>query len=207
MIMTRKRWTRQESSTPKASRSKDKRKWQITLRRYVLEQMPCPAYAPYFGLDIKCFREWIELQFKNGMDWSNFGEAWQFEHYVPIAAFNPDNDNELKLCWNFLNIKLSALNAQSDKLTLQTAKKYFESIYSETGIDIASAMLEKIKSIEDAITPEVSVLTSFLKDKRGHINQLRHFGKYEFELFNNGASMAEIRKESEFLKKLVSGKR
>ena len=66
----------------------EKRKWQIALRRYVLEKNKSSQYARYFGLPIYMFRNWIELQFDESLNWDNFSTAWQFDHIVPIALFD-----------------------------------------------------------------------------------------------------------------------
>ena len=34
------------------------------------------------------FRNWIELQFDESLNWDNFSTAWQFDHIVPIALFD-----------------------------------------------------------------------------------------------------------------------
>ena len=80
--MTRKKWTPKEEVTPELLVSREKRKWQIALRRYVLEGNPSTRYAPYFGLDINTLRNWFELQFVEPMSWENFGTKWQFEHHI-----------------------------------------------------------------------------------------------------------------------------
>src|SRR4030095_7188418 len=101
--MARKRWTPVEESSPSLEKFREKKKWQINLRRYVINKSPCPQYAPYFGLDISNLRKWFELQFSPEMSWDNFGKAWQFEHIIPAAYFDFSNDEELKLCWSFIN--------------------------------------------------------------------------------------------------------
>src|SRR4051812_18265828 len=100
-----------------SSQFNDKRKWQIALRRYVLEQQMTSTYAPFFGLDISNFREWIQLQFINDMSWENFGKTWQLDHIVPVAYFDFQDLTDLKLCWNFLNIRVVSSDKSSRKET------------------------------------------------------------------------------------------
>ena len=76
--MKRKRWTAQTEVNEELLTFREKRKWQIALRRYVIEQNRSSFYAPYFGLDIKSFRDWIEVQFDRGMNWDNFSKV----HYT-----------------------------------------------------------------------------------------------------------------------------
>ena len=77
MIMPRKKWTPHEEVTGSVLTFREKRKWQIALRRYVLEKNKSSFYAPYFGLGIETFRKWIEVQFDSETNWENFSESWQ----------------------------------------------------------------------------------------------------------------------------------
>ena len=105
--MSRKKWTARTEVTDAVLRFREKRKWQIALRRYVLEQKWSASYAPYFGIDIQRFREWIALQFEGGQSWDNFSDGWQFDHVVPVAYFDFGSEAELRLCWNFTNIRVA----------------------------------------------------------------------------------------------------
>src|SRR6188474_3101936 len=101
--MERKRWTPKAEITDELLKSREKRKWQVALRRYVLDKNLSPAYAWYFGLSIDQFRNWIEIQFTEGLSWENFGSAWQFDHVIPVAYFDFSLEEDLLLCWNFIN--------------------------------------------------------------------------------------------------------
>ncbi|MFI5132361.1 MAG: hypothetical protein ACHQFX_20330, partial [Chitinophagales bacterium] len=85
--MSRKRWTPQKEVTPALLKFREKRKWQISLRRYVIDKSPCPLYAPYFGLDIENLRKWFEMQFSDNIAWGDFGKKWQFDHIIPVTYF------------------------------------------------------------------------------------------------------------------------
>ena len=78
-MATKKRATQAEP-TASLIKFREKRKWQIALRRYVLEKNICVEYAPYFGLDIENMRKWFEYQFKDGIGWDDFAGKWQFDH-------------------------------------------------------------------------------------------------------------------------------
>src|SRR5688500_18764886 len=99
--MPRKKWSPKTEITPELIKFREKRKWLVALRRYVVDGQPSFAYAPYFALNIKKLREWFEIQFDKEMSWNNFGEAWQFDHIIPVVYFNYSDKNDLKLCWNF----------------------------------------------------------------------------------------------------------
>jgi len=71
--MARKRWTPQTEITDSLLRLREKRKWQLAYRRYVVEQKPSETYGVYFGLDIVMLREWFGLQFTDGISWETMG--------------------------------------------------------------------------------------------------------------------------------------
>lgn len=83
---------------------KEKRKWQIALRRYILQGYGSYIYAPYFGIDAPNFRKWIEIQLDETFSWESFPSKWQFDHIIPIVYFDLNDQEDLKLCWNFTNI-------------------------------------------------------------------------------------------------------
>ncbi len=181
---------------------REKRKWQIALRRYVLEKQKCSFYAPYFGLDNISFRKWIEFQFDGTLNWENFGEAWQLDHIVPVTYFNFNNPEDLRLCWNFINIRAARVNKQTNnELDALSAKAYFEALYRNTAIPVCQLMVDKISHIEQTrvqinIGPE-----AFLKENKFHIESLWALGPYEFDKLNDGHTLHEILEEKKFLNK------
>ena len=73
-------------------------------------------------------REWFELQFEEGVGWSDFGKKWQFDHILPVTFFDFSLDDDLKLCWNFINIRVDPLirnRAGSRRPDILTAKHFF----------------------------------------------------------------------------------
>lgn len=200
--MARKRYTRQEE-TPELLKSREKRKWQIALRRYVLERSPCAAYAPYFGLDIEKMRAWFESQFKEGASWGNFGEWWQFEHIIPVTYFDFAEEDELRMCWNFVNIRVDILadgKEKGVKPDLLVARNYFNALLEKTQLPICKELLNKIERIEQGDPMNTGAQESFIKENRVYLNALVGFTSFEFEMLNSGRSLEEVRKESEILK-------
>ena len=200
--MARKRYTKQEE-TPELLRFREKRKWQIALRRYVLEKSPCAAYAPYFGLDIEKMRGWFACQFKEGASWENFGERWQFEHIIPVTYFDFADEDELRMCWNFLNIKVEILDAGGEKglkPDLLVARSFFTVLFEKTRLPICKELLDKIDRIEQDAPVNTSAQESFIKENQSYLNEVVGYSSFEFEMLNSGRSLAEVRKESEILK-------
>ncbi len=202
--MARKRWEAKAEITPELLSFREKRKWQISFRRYVLEKSPSPAYAPFFGLDINTIREWFACQFTEGLGWENFGKAWQFEHVLPLTYFNHAEEEDLRLCWNFLNLRVEPLEGQGNKahrLDLLGAGRYFAEVYAQTGYPVAGALLQKVKQIEEEECQNAAPQQAFLQGHKDYLGQLGNYSAFEFELLNHGRSLEEVNKEAAMLRK------
>lgn len=57
------------------------------------------------GCDRDHFMKHLEVQFKKGMDWGNYGSEWTIDHHIPITAFDFKNEKEQEACWHFSNLK------------------------------------------------------------------------------------------------------
>lgn len=202
--MARKRWSAQTEITDELVQSREKRKWQTTFRRYVIEKSPCPAYAPYFGLDIENIRKWFECQFEAETTWENFGKQWQFEHVIPLACFNHQNEQELRLCWHFLNIRIASLEHQTtpgQQSDILAARKYFEELYIKTGLSMAKSLCEKINQLETAQYTSTETRQKFLLEIKDYLQHIEPFTSFEFELLNQGKTIEDIRHELTLLNK------
>lgn len=196
--MARKKWSPQSEITPELELSREKRKWQIALRRYVLESQPCIAYAKYFGLDTKTMRKWFEVQFASEMSWETFGKNWQFEHLIPVVYFDFSKTEDLRLCWNFMNLRVvstdSSKNA-STKADLLICREFFESIFEKTGFPVCKQFLQKIEEIQGAEKLNPEVVIKFITEKSEFLNSIREYSDFEFELLNIGRSIDQIASE------------
>jgi hypothetical protein len=203
--MKRKKWTPKAEVNDALLLFREKRKWQIALRRYVLEQRWGSSYAPYFGLDCVNFRKWFELQFDEETNWNNFSEMWQFDHIVPVAYFSFDDDRELRLCWNFINLRLEKISPNKNRgqrVDVLASKAYFERLYQQTGYALCKEMLDKITRIEISEIKSTTKLEEFMKEKQGYLDVISSFSAYEFSRLNEGTEAEEIINEREFLKKM-----
>jgi hypothetical protein len=202
--MERKKWTPKAEITDELLRFREKRKWQVTLRRYVLEKNLSPSYAIYFGLSIKEFRKWIELQFTGELSWQNFGTSWQFDHIVPVAYFDFTIEHDLLLCWNFINIRVENIKSAKmpgNKIEVIAAKSYFESLLSKTGYSLCIKMIDKINEIERSnIISERKIEEYIIKNKES-LEIISTLDKEEFNSLNTGTSLGDILLEREILKK------
>lgn len=205
--MTRKRWTAKTEVTQDLIQFREKRKWQIALRRYVLERNKSSYYAPFFGLDIEKFREWIEYQFDGRLDWDNFSEEWQFDHIVPVAYFDFGNEEDMKLCWNFINIRVEYLQEKtnrSGRLDALAAKTYFQTLLENTGYPLCNKMIEKIAAIEASQIKAHKRMQEFILDNKDYLETVKSFTSGEYDKLNTGTSLEEVVFELNFLRKFGS---
>jgi hypothetical protein len=183
---------------------REKRKWQIALRRYVINRNICAAYAPYFGLDIENMRQWFEYQFTPGLGWEDFGKNWQFDHIIPVTYFDFSIESELKMCWNFTNIRVENFQLKKDRgnrLDVLAAKNFFKELYDKTKYQPCLKLLKKIDQIELSEIVSTDAQQAFIKDHQDYLGMIENYSAFEFELLNTGRTIEEVRKEAEFLKK------
>lgn len=202
--MVRKKWTPKTEVDESLLHFREKRKWQIALRRYVLEKNKSSFYAPYFGLGIDKFRQWIEVQFDEGLSWDNFSSAWQFDHIVPVAYFNFSNEPDLRLCWNFLNIRVEKSRGNKDlssRIDVLAAKKYFEVLGELTGYFICKEMVEKITKIEISELAGNASMFDFVKSHKEYLDTIKEFESADYDKHNAGAEPNSIVFEKNFLKR------
>ncbi len=202
--MARKKYTPQAPSES-VLKFREKRKWQLNYRRYVLEESPCPEYAPYFGLDIKSLRQWFEYQFLKGESWESFGKQWQFDHIIPVANFDYSLKEDLRLCWNFTNIRVEHFQLNKNRghrLDVLAAKSYFQELYETTQYPVCLQLLKKIESLELSEFLSTAAQQSFIKDHEDYLKMIAGYSNFEFELLNRGRTVAQVREDIEFLKKL-----
>ena len=203
--MSRKKYTRIEDATASQLRFREKRKWQIALRRYVVEESLCVNYAPYFGIDIRNIRIWFEGQFTSDMSWDTFGKTWQFDHIIPVAYFDFSEEEDLYLCWNFINLSVTSISQNQDKghrFDLLKSRKYFEELLQSTGLPIAKKLLDKIVSLELADTINTEAQVKFINEQKAYLGKLKNFSFYEFELLNSGRSLNAVEQEIALLKNI-----
>lgn len=205
--MARKRWQAKTEVTPSLLKFREKRKWQIALRRYVLEKNPSSFYAPYFGLDIETIRKWFECQFEKNVGWEDFGEKWQFDHVIPVTYFDFSNDRELRLCWNFINLRVDPFDSNTNhgsRVDVIGAKRYFTELYEKTQYRPCSHLLEKITQIERSESISTERQQSFLNEHSEYLKQIENYSSFEFELLNSGRPFEEVQKEIDFLRRYTN---
>ena len=161
-------------------------------------------YAPYFGLDIVSFRKWIEIQFTDDMNWENFSSVWQFDHIVPVTYFDFRQETELKLCWNFTNIRVEKLDLnknRGNRVDVLAAKAYFNDLYQVTQYPICLEMVSKIARIEVSEIASCKYLEDFILQNKEHIDTVADFSSHEYDKLNKGVSIKNILAERALIAK------
>jgi hypothetical protein len=75
----------------------------------VLKENNLDKYTNYFnmvGYTTEQLKTHLEVQFKEGMTWENYGE-WHVDHIKPISSFTFETceDEEFKICWSLDNLQ------------------------------------------------------------------------------------------------------
>lgn len=56
------------------------------------------------GCSIEFLKKYLEVQFRDGMNWNNHGE-WHIDHIQPLASFNLTNRKELLKACHYTNLQ------------------------------------------------------------------------------------------------------
>jgi hypothetical protein len=66
----------------------------------------CHSTEQLLGTTIVRLKEHIESQFREGMNWKNWGiKGWHIDHIIPIALFNLTDLDEQKRCFHYTNLQ------------------------------------------------------------------------------------------------------
>ncbi|HEY6975433.1 MAG TPA: hypothetical protein VH396_04040 [Chitinophagaceae bacterium] len=170
----------------------------------MLEGNKCSFYAPYFGLDLQNFRKWLEIQFDDDLTWETFSTSWQFDHIIPLTYFSFKNEEDLRLCWNFINIRVEKIQIEKkniNRIDVLAAKRYFETLYHHTGYPLCQKMVDKITQIELSEIKGAEKLISFIEENKSYLETILAFSSYEYDKLNERVPLKEILAEIELLKK------
>lgn len=61
--------------------------------------------AKLIGCNWDTLKQHLEVQFKVGMNWNNYGSVWQIDHIIPCAAFNLTSPDSQAKCFKYTNLK------------------------------------------------------------------------------------------------------
>ena len=58
------------------------------------------------GCSIKYLKQYLEKQFKKGMNWRNYKiDGWHVDHIIPCNSFDLTNPEEQRRCFNYTNLQ------------------------------------------------------------------------------------------------------
>ena len=69
------------------------------------------------GCSHSFFKHWIEFHLFGDMTLENYGKVWHFDHSLPVCSFNLFNENEMRKCFNWKNLRPMLLKDNLEKGT------------------------------------------------------------------------------------------
>jgi hypothetical protein len=77
------------------------------------------SYKRLICCDSKFLIKWLEFQWKDDMNWENYGSKWHIDHIIPINQFDLTKKIDQKICFHWRNLQpLYAFDniSKSDKI-------------------------------------------------------------------------------------------
>ena len=74
------------------------------------------------GCSHSFFKNWIIHQLYGNMTLENYGSVWQFDHCIAVASFNLLDGNDMKKCFNWVNLRpmyVKDIIIKGDKIDLR----------------------------------------------------------------------------------------
>ena len=122
---------------------------------------------------------------------------------IPVSFFDTSKEDELKLCWNSLNIRVASLEGNGTSTDLTFAKAYFERLYACTGFSEATKFIAKIESITNNNSLELTEKQlAFIESNMKDLMAIPGFTKEEYAQYLETESAQAILTEREILKKV-----
>ena len=59
----------------------------------------------YVGCSTVELRLYLESLMESWMSWENYGTHWEIDHIIPCSAFDHTDDNQVKQCWHYANLR------------------------------------------------------------------------------------------------------
>ena len=96
------------------------------------------------GCSHSFFKNWIIHQLYGNMTVENYGSVWQIDHCLPIVSFNLLDENDMKKCFNWVNLRPmfstenNSKNAKIDNrlyLMQEVKAKFFINLNAQEGLD------------------------------------------------------------------------
>jgi hypothetical protein len=75
------------------------------LRAALKENWKSGHTVKLLGCSIEFFKQWLERQFKEGMNWKNQGKECHIDHILTCASFDLQNSEEQEVCFHYTNLQ------------------------------------------------------------------------------------------------------
>jgi hypothetical protein len=59
----------------------------------------------YINCTIELLRDWLHYNFKEGMNFDNYGSYWHIDHVIPCSLFDLNNQNDIDNCFRWTNLQ------------------------------------------------------------------------------------------------------
>jgi hypothetical protein len=82
-----------------------KRRLGNRINEFIRHPTKCSSTMKLIGCDLDWLMAWLEIQFKPGMNWRNYGPKWVVDHVRPCASFELTDPHQQRLCFHFTNLQ------------------------------------------------------------------------------------------------------
>jgi hypothetical protein len=72
-------------------------------RQLLLNLKKTSTTMKYLSCDIDLFIKWLSFCFDKNMNMNNHGSYWHLDHVIPISLFDLQAEEEIRLCFHYLN--------------------------------------------------------------------------------------------------------
>ncbi len=111
----------------------------------------------YFGENIENIKKWLEFNFDEFMNWENYGLYWQIDHTIPINSFNLSDENDVQICFCWMNLMplSKQLNSKkSDKII--TSRIFYQEIKLKKYVNMYPEFGKGIEDYIEKFTKNIS---------------------------------------------------
>jgi hypothetical protein len=91
-----------------------KKKYQTKLHNII--HNPKSEYSEeLIGCSRSFFLRWLKFQFSEDMSFKNYGVSWCIDHCLPVKSFNLEDEDEVRQCYNWINLRPYRIDKNSAK--------------------------------------------------------------------------------------------
>ena len=113
-------WAKSRMSMNPAQRSVANMRTRLKLLMKTARKGGANVKSSFIGCSTGQLAKHLELRFKRGMTWANYGTHWHVDHVIPCASFDHTDSNQVAQCWHWTNLEpleAKANISKSDAIT------------------------------------------------------------------------------------------